>query len=124
MKEEMRHVLQALHEDGQITLRGQSPLSEGESTRVRHTLARKLGLPARMLDGVKDEIRVLQRNVVLQIAKDLSKDQAAAPPDAEETAGKPGQGVVKAVVGPADEWGCDTEVCVHALGGDGTHACI
>jgi len=75
MKEEMRQVLQALSEEGVIKLRGKTPLSEGESTLVRQTLAQKLGLPSRMLDSVRDEIRVLQRQVVLQIAKEASKDK-------------------------------------------------
>ena len=70
MREEMKTTLNELNDSGDIKLVGTTPLRESESRAVRHALATRLGLTKNMFDGVKDEIRVLQRKVVLEIAKE------------------------------------------------------
>jgi len=76
MAEEMKDVITALVESGRIVLHGTTPLSEGDSTTIRRALATHLGLPTNQFDGVKDDIRVLQRKVVLLIADEASKKAA------------------------------------------------
>ena len=52
-----------LNENGGVVLEGTKPLTESESRLVRRTLAKNLSMPPKTFDGVKDEIRVLQRKV-------------------------------------------------------------
>ena len=76
MRDEMLSVIQTLSESGQVVLKGTTPLSERESKLIRQTLSASLGLPKNMFDGVRDEIRVLQRKVVVQLAKESEKEKA------------------------------------------------
>lgn len=70
MREEMKMVIQNLEEDGRLKRDGNKPLSESTSNLIRRSLAQKLGLPPKLFDVVKDELRVLQRNIIVQMAKD------------------------------------------------------
>ena len=68
----------SLGESGQVTLDGTQPLSERESTLVRQTLATRLALSPKQLDNVKDDIRYLQRKVVLQMAEEAASQAEKA----------------------------------------------
>jgi len=57
------------------TITSTTPLSEAESKMIRQSLAVNLGLNPTQLDGVGDDIRLLQRNVVLQMSADFKKKQ-------------------------------------------------
>jgi len=78
MREEMTAIIKTLSEMGVIRLKGAKPLSDGASSKIRHALAAKLGLPPKLLDGVKDEIRLLQRTVVMALHDEQRKKQAEA----------------------------------------------
>jgi len=73
MKEEMKAVIQQLVDNGTVRLSGTAPLSAAQSTSIRRALALRLGLPPSKFDGVKDDIRLLQRTVVLQIAEEMKR---------------------------------------------------
>jgi len=73
MKEEMKETILELVEQSRVRLRGTEPLTDSESKLIRRTLAAKLGLPGHMFDSVKDEIRVLQRTVVVSLAEEEKK---------------------------------------------------
>jgi len=78
MSEEMKDTILSLGESGQVTLDGTQPLSERESTLVRQTLATRLALSPKQLDNVKDDIRYLQRKVVLQMAEEAASQAEKA----------------------------------------------
>ena len=84
----MQDTIQQLVEESQIKLKGLTPLNDAESNRVRYALASRLGLPGNLFDSVKDELRVLQRSIVVQLAKDSNGAKgaavAAAAPNANE----------------------------------------
>jgi hypothetical protein len=70
LKEEIRDVILSLAQRGVIRPKGAEPLTESESRQIRRGLAGALGIASHMLDSVKDEIRVLQRTVVLEFYKE------------------------------------------------------
>jgi len=78
MREEMTEIVKRLAETGVIRLQGSKPLDNSASNKIRHALATKLGLPSNLLDGVKDEIRVLQRTVVVALHEEKKKKDAEA----------------------------------------------
>jgi len=84
LREELKAVIADLAEQGTVTLRGSTPLTERESKLVRRGLAKHLGLAPQQFDGVRDEIRVLQRKIVLELAQAKLMEQEAA--DAEGAA--------------------------------------
>merc|ERR1719440_198558 len=88
MREEMTEVIKGLSDETppRIRLDGTKPLTESESKLIRHKLATKLGLPPTLFDSVKDELRVLQRTVVLQLAKESDAREVAeeSPAEVEE----------------------------------------
>jgi len=59
-----------------LKLAGKPP-SDAQSALVRRELARKLGLPPKMLEAQKDEIRQLQREVFVQLEKESAEDSKA-----------------------------------------------
>jgi len=73
MREEMRVAITSLIEQDKLQLRGEEPLNEAESKLIRRALAAQLGLPPSLFDGVKDDIRVLQRQVVVTLAEEEAK---------------------------------------------------
>jgi len=76
MKEETAATISGLVEQGKMaTITSTTPLSEAESKMIRQSLAVNLGLNPTQLDGVGDDIRLLQRNVVLQMSADFKKKQ-------------------------------------------------
>ena len=84
LREELKAVIADLVEQGAVTLRGTTPLTERESKLVRRALAVHLGLAPAQFDGVRDEIRVLQRKIVLELAHAKLMEREAA--DAEGAA--------------------------------------
>jgi len=95
-KEEMKTVITSLMERGKLSearvFAGSSnPLTDEESNLIRRSFSSHLGLPPNLFDGVKDEIRLLQRQVVVQVseeqAKKIAKQTAAtgSPDDPEDS---------------------------------------
>lgn len=91
MAEEMKETIMQLVDSRRLVLRGLSPLSQGESKLIRRSLAQRLGLDANKFDGVQDDIRFLQRKVVVQLhdeaAKKEFKENASATPGGPAGAG-------------------------------------
>jgi len=74
MKEEMAATITGLVEqDKMAPITDTRPLSEKTADMIRGALATNLGLKPTQLDGVRDDIRLLQRNVVLQLAEENKK---------------------------------------------------
>jgi hypothetical protein len=83
LREELRSVLDQMASDKKIVLIGK-PLSDGTSDQVRFNLAKRLGLKPRMLDRQKQEIRKVQRELVVAMFKEQQEDLAAMEEEKEE----------------------------------------
>ena len=69
LKEEIRTVIDTLVSDKKIELIGK-PLSDGETKLVRQALATKLGLSKKQLEAQQDDVRKIQRLVVVELFKE------------------------------------------------------
>ena len=102
LREELRAVMQEMVSSRKLQLKGNA-LSQSASNRIRHALARRLGLKGSMLDAQKAELHQLQREVYVELYKAQLEEQRA---ELIETAliGSAGQ-VASAVdtTPPADE---------------------
>jgi hypothetical protein len=76
LREELRAVIEELVGKKKIVLKGM-PLSSTESKRVREGLTSRLGLGQGSLDSQKDELRQLQREIVVELYKEQVADQKA-----------------------------------------------
>jgi len=74
LKEELQDIIRALAKEGKLVT-GRGPLSDKESTLLRHQLAMTLGLECKALDRQRHELRGLQRTIVLKMAKDARNEQ-------------------------------------------------
>jgi len=88
LKEELRMVVEGLVSDKKIELVGK-PLSDADTRLVRQGLAKKLGLTKRQLDPQTDEIRKIQRMVVVELFKEQEElKRLAAVAAGTEVSGK------------------------------------
>jgi len=87
LKEELQDSIKLLVKERKVVLRG-GPLTDSESTTVRHTLAASIGLPKKTFDKQKAELRTLQRSIVLQMNKEERNERAERAKELEEKKAK------------------------------------
>lgn len=75
LREEVKAVIESLLAENKIVLMG-VPLNDTESKMVRQEVAKSIGLKKTMLDGQKDEIIKIQREIVTQLWREKQAQQA------------------------------------------------